>query len=84
MNRVVLLLTTIIVGCFIAGCGQSAPPPAQIQPARAAANATRGVAPTGGMAPNAVAAPPGEKLGDHRGGLDGGSIPGMPGRRSGG
>jgi hypothetical protein len=69
MSRIVLLAA--IAGIFLTGCSHSEPPATTAQPASTAPN-------KGGAAPSAMAAPSGVELGDHRGGMEGGTVPGMP------
>lgn len=79
MKRIALLSS---VAClFLAGCSSSNSSDATAPPTATQAKQEMGAKATTGMAPNAVAAPPGVSIGDHRGGMAGGSIPGVPGKR---
>ncbi len=69
MSRIVMLAA--VAGVFLTGCSHTEPPAAP------AASAT-GAPSKGGLAPTTMAAPPGVELGDHRGGMAGGTVPGMP------
>src|SRR5437762_14352025 len=64
-------------GVLLAGCGHSGPTEAQQARSAAQVKQLMGAKATTGAAPMARPAPPGVAIGDHRGGLAGGVIPGV-------
>lgn len=77
-----VLLATCLVGCAAiaaAGCSSGNPPGTDQKVAQEATQTKQimGAKAGGGMAPGPMAAPPGMANGDQRGGLSGGTMPGL-------